>query len=496
MNNPYYNYYHDYYNYYNYYNNYISFMNGYDLGIKNYFNNINKNNSKRRRRNNNKNKCNQNTQTDDSNNNNTSNNNNNSLFSNLFKETDSKNSNDTHYLEDSDDEIDVVITLDDLRINDTQTSYNNIEIITLDKIINKNEISSIDELIEIGNYYEKNVKNIIYEKDYNPFTHDTFDENLILTSILNNLGIPIDKNKIIDNLYFTKGKYYTINLEKVYNIRGPLIKLKKMIGLDNIKNDIIDMILYYLMDFERENNNMLHMTLEGSPGCGKTKLAKIISKILTGLGILSSNKIVYARRTDMIAQYLGQTGHKTQNVIDSASGGVLFIDEAYSLGNAERDIYAKECMDVLNQNLSDNKKKFICIIAGYSDDLEKYFFSSNQGLVRRFPFRYKIKEYTYKELMDIFIKKIYKLNWKISNDILNLEEFFKNNTKHFVYYGGDIDILIQDIKYTHSRRIVCSHPKEFKIINKNDLDSAMKKFIDRRKNNNDCNDTGWNNMYL
>lgn len=486
MNNFYPYYYDDYYNYWNYWNNYnsyISFMNGYDLGIKQYFNAINNNNVVYKKKNRRKRGRKNNKQNVGTNTNNT--NNVNSLFSNLF--TDIQTKKEEYNLDDSDDENDVIISFDDLRVNETKDDYKDINLVTLDKIINKNEITSLDDLIDIGNYYEKNVKDVVYDNNYNPFTYDTFDENDILKTILNNLGM----SKY--NLYFTKGKYYTINLEKVYNIRGHLIKLKKMIGLNEIKNDIIDMILYYLMEFEKENNDMMHITLEGSPGCGKTKLAKIISKILVGLGILSFNKVIYARRTDMIGQYLGQTGQKTQNVIDSASGGVLFIDEAYSLGNSEKDIYSKECLDILNQNLSDNKKKFICIIAGYSEELEQYFFSSNPGLTRRFPFRYKIKDYTSNELLNIFIKKIHRLNWKFDSDVNNLEEFFKHNYKHFKYFGGDIDILIQDIKYSHSRRIVCSHPVNFKIINKRDLDNAIKKFVDRRKNKD--NNT-WNSMYM
>jgi SpoVK/Ycf46/Vps4 family AAA+-type ATPase len=293
-------------------------------------------------------------------------------------------------------------------------------------------------------------------------------------------------------LYKIGNSYFTINLEKVFKMKGHLIKLKKMIGLDKIKSEIIDMILYYLMEFEKKNNNMLHMTLEGSPGCGKTKLAKIISKLLGAMGILDNDKVVYARRTDMIGQYLGQTGQKTQQVINSALGGVLFIDEAYSLGNSKKDIYSKECLDILNQNLSDNKKKLVCIIAGYPEELENYFFSSNPGLTRRFPFRFKINNYTHSELLDIFINKINKLEWKINKNV-NLTEFFEKNISHFKYFGGDIDTLIQDIKYSHSRRVVCAHPSDFKIINKDDINKAFEKFKNRRKTQESEN---WKGMFV
>lgn len=462
-----------------------------------------------------------------------------SMFTNFLKGGDDDSHKDNiNYLEDSDDDNDNLVSIDDIKCNDDYVNkkkkeFNNIKIISLKEIIEKNNIVSIDDLITIGNYYEKNfLTNKTPENDKNKQEDEKEDENnddediQLMESFIKSLGIPIapNTNIIINNktkkkiltpkniksitpktsvenkndcsntfeLYKIKDSYFTINLEKVYNMKGHLIKLKKMIGLDNIKNEIIDMILYYLMEFEKKNNNMLHMTLEGSPGCGKTKLAKIISKLLGAMGILDNDKVVYARRTDMIGQYLGQTGQKTQKIIDSALGGVLFIDEAYSLGNSKKDIYSKECLDILNQNLSDNKKKLICIIAGYPEELENYFFSSNPGLTRRFPFRFKINNYTHTELLNIFINKINKLKWKLDNNT-KLEEFFEKNILHFKFFGGDIDTFIQDIKYSHSRRVVCAHPSEFRIINKNDIKNAFEKFKNRRKNDNsEC----WKGMYV
>ena len=239
---------------------------------------------------------------------------------------------------------------------------------------------------------------------------------------------------------------------------------------------------------------MKHISIEGSPGCGKTKLSKIISKILISLGILENKNIVYAKRTDLIGTHLGETGKKTQKIINKALGGVLFIDEAYSLGcDEKRDIYSKECIDTITQNLSDNKSKFVCIIAGYTEELESSFFSVNQGLVRRFPFRFKIEKYTHQELRDIFIKKIYKLNWKIDTDIDSINRLFEINYKYFKYFGGDIDTFIQDIKYIHTRRIACSNIKQLKIISLDDLTKAMDNFINRRNINENKN---YEKMYI
>ncbi len=266
-----------------------------------------------------------------------------------------------------------------------------------------------------------------------------------------------------------------------------------MIGLENVKNDIIDLILYYLTN-EENNNNMMHMTLEGPPGCGKTKLARIISQLLNKLEILHSDKVVYAKSTDLIAEYVGQTGLKTQKVINSAFGGILFIDEAYALGTAtgKEYNYGSECINVLNQNLSDNKNKFICIIAGYPDELDEMFFSFNPGLKRRFPFKFIITDYTYQELMKIFIQKVYKFNLKIDSDI-DLEAFFKDNYKQFKFFGGDIETLLQNIKYSNSRRTICSINNN-KVITMEDLNNGLEKLKNSRKENKNKKSRG-NKIY-
>ena len=305
-------------------------------------------------------------------------------INNNIKKNNIKNNNNIS--DDSDDDIDDIdnnVNIDKIMYKENNHKIinkgeNNIELKT---IINKNEIDSIDDFIKINKYYQNN-----------------------------------------KSLKCSNNNNYIINLHKIEKIINPLIKLKKMVGIEKIKDEIINFVLYYLIyQNKNEPSHMKHISIEGPPGCGKTKLAKIISKILIGLGILENNNIFYAKRTDLIGTHLGETGKKTQNIIDKALGGVLFIDEAYSLGNEDgKDIYSKECIDILTQNLSDNKSKFICIIAGYTEQLERNFFSVNPGLVRRFPFRFKIEKYTYQELLDIFIRNIYKLKWKIDIDIDNI----------------------------------------------------------------------------
>jgi SpoVK/Ycf46/Vps4 family AAA+-type ATPase len=133
-------------------------------------------------------------------------------------------------------------------------------------------------------------------------------------------------------------------------------------------------------------------------------------------------------------------------------GGVIFLDEAYSLGNAEgRDSFAKEAIDMINQYLSERKKDFMFIIAGYSDDLEKCFFAFNKGLKRRFAHKFTIESYTPEELSLIFLNKIKDHNYILDKSI-DLTKFFKTNKERFRSYGGDVEKFVNYIKYEQSLR--------------------------------------------
>ena len=289
----------------------------------------------------------------------------------------------------------------------------------------------------------------------------------------------------VNGLYEYDGKYYGINIETLSKLSKPLEKLNKMIGLDKIKTQILEMILYYIQEFEKGTSNMLHTIIEGPPGVGKTELGKIFAEIYSSLGIIPSAKFKLVKRTDLIGEYVGHTAHKTQNAIDEAEGGVLFIDEAYSLGGSSEksDSFSKECLDVLNQNLSENKKKLIVIIAGYKDQLESSFFSYNPGLKRRFPFRYSIEGYSPEELKDIYLKKLKDIKWKLDKSITDklIIDFFTKNKDEFKCFGGDIENLLLNSKFVHSKRVFNAHPHNRKTLNKDDFETAFERFKSNKK---------------
>lgn len=208
---------------------------------------------------------------------------------------------------------------------------------------------------------------------------------------------------------------YNINMKKLSKMVDALEEFQGLIGMKKIKKEIFGKIVFYLQELE-SNKDMLHMAIQGGPGVGKTCIIEILAKVYKALGILSKGHIVKAKRDDLIAGYLGQTANKTKKLIEKAKGGILVIDEAYALGNEElRDSYSKEAIDTLTPYLSEQSNDFICIIAGYEDQLDKCLFAYNEGLERRFT-RYTIDKYSDAELRKIFIKMVLDNEWNFTKD--------------------------------------------------------------------------------
>jgi len=282
-------------------------------------------------------------------------------------------------------------------------------------------------------------------------------------------------------------RYQNINSLLLWKILEDLEDLDKLIGLEDLKTSILNQILYYLQNLHLRNygNEYLHTMIYGSPGSGKTTVAKIIANIYRNLGILSPDgPFRIAHRDDFIAGYLGQTAIKTQKLLKSCIGGVLFIDEIYSLAPKEndKDSFSKEAIDTLNAFLSEYKDVFCCIGAGYEDEVNNCFFNMNKGLERRFQWTHKIERYSVDDLVRIFLKMIREIFWDCTIPQTKLQEILHDNYELFTNQAGDMEILLTKCKIRHSRNLLSDPNKKVKFnIDLNDLNDGILEFKKHKK---------------
>lgn len=280
-----------------------------------------------------------------------------------------------------------------------------------------------------------------------------------------------------------KRKRHNLNLRKLNKLVEPLTELKNMIGMKEVKKIIFDQIIYYLQNLDDKNVDMLHTVIVGPPGVGKTQLTYIIAKIYNKLGFLKTDKVICAKRDDLIGEYIGQTAPKTRKILESALGGVLLLDEVYALSpNSERD-FAREAIDMINVYLSEHSHDLVCVIAGYKKPTYENFLGHNEGLARRFTHHFEIKGYDAEELTLIFKKYLEEQKWKLSSTIEEIKVIIEKNLKLFPNFGGDMTTLFSCCKKTHSKRLLLiASETELnntkKQIHSDDIEKGIKLFID------------------
>ena len=279
---------------------------------------------------------------------------------------------------------------------------------------------------------------------------------------------------LIKDVEYDSTKSYNIDLQSLHKIKTELTQLNEMIGLESLKTDIVKQLLYFIQGFadDSTHGDYKHTVLTGPPGTGKTELAKLIGNIYSKMGILKNNVFKKVTRSDLIAGYLGQTAIKTRKIIDECMGGVLFIDEAYSL--QVDDMFAKECVDTLCEALSDNKKNFMVIIAGYETDLNETFFKINKGLNSRFLWRFQIDAYSIKELYKIYCYIVTSRSWFIHKDVT--EHFFQTKKDKLKDNGRGMEQLFLFSKIAHAQRIYGKEEEERKKITLDDLTVGLRMF--------------------
>lgn len=200
-----------------------------------------------------------------------------------------------------------------------------------------------------------------------------------------------------------------------------LKELEGLIGLNAVKQEVKTLTNYIKIQKEREKTGLkipkvsYHCVFTGSPGTGKTTIARIVARIYRNLGILLKGHLVETDRSGLVAEYLGQTAVKVNKAVDSALDGVLFIDEAYALIGEDKDDFGKEAVATLIKRIEDDRERLAAILAGYTEEMKK-FINVNPGLRSRFNRYIEFADYSPGELIAIFDLQCNKLDYKLTDN--------------------------------------------------------------------------------
>ncbi|NHM25610.1 stage V sporulation protein K [Desulfofundulus sp. TPOSR] len=197
------------------------------------------------------------------------------------------------------------------------------------------------------------------------------------------------------------------------NVREIMKELDSLVGLAGVKKLVGEIHAFVEIQRRRQREKLatepqvLHMVFKGNPGTGKTTVARIIGRLFKEVGVLPKGHLVEVERADLVGEYIGHTAQKTRDQIKKALGGILFIDEAYSLARGGEKDFGREAIDALVKGMEDHKDNLILILAGYRQEME-WFMESNPGLRSRFPIHITFPDYTTTELLaiaDLMLKK-------------------------------------------------------------------------------------------
>lgn len=266
-------------------------------------------------------------------------------------------------------------------------SYNALKKANITSIKKLLEMSDM-ELLNIRNLGRKNVAEIrtqLIEKNYISSCEDEFFENMD----------PVEFHPIPEDIF-----------DDIVDKRNYMGELQALVGIKAAKDQVKKILAFAKMRKVMEENGeqldpiTLNMEFVGNPGTAKTTVARIVAGVLKEIGIITTGEFIEVGRADLVAQYVGQTAPIVQNVFKSAKGGVLFIDEAYSLLEEERGRFGDEAINVIVQEMENNRKDTVVIFAGYPKEM-KEFFLRNPGLRSRVPFTVKFDDYSTDELVNI-----------------------------------------------------------------------------------------------
>lgn len=337
------------------------------------------------------------------------------------------------------------------------TKNNKIDYIT--KYMRKNNIK-IDR--------KSSFKEKLAEENYSKIKDELL--NIVLECKIKNVSTITDKvvKEELNRKYFCKTK------EK----KNGMKELNSLIGIEAVKKQIEQIVSFLKVNKERKTLPMLHMCFMGNPGTGKTTVARIIGKIFAEMEILSKDKIfVEAASQDLIGEYVGHTAPKTKAMTDKAKGGVLFIDEAYSLcPEHNRTSFSEECIATLLKEMEDKRDSLCVILAGYTNEMERLL-KVNPGFESRIQFKLEFPDYTVEELYEIFKQMSKGENYKLGNNIKSMimEYFEKEKKKENFANARCARSLFEKIKFEQAYRVAANEEADINLIKACDVENVIRK---------------------
>ena len=312
---------------------------------------------------------------------------------------------------------------------------------------------------KLFNFYKQGLTGTVYDKVCSDLdgSKKKFSDWLDVNRSLS----PFENKELADYLSaYSNGKNDVEFPPDIYRKQTLEESLSEIIGLEDIKEKIKRFEQYITFSNKANAKGIkvpstnMHMLFTGNPGCGKTTIARIMARLLYDIGVLKENKLIEVDRKDLIAEYIGQTAPKTNEIINKAMGGILFIDEAYSLTpkDSTRD-FGQEAIATLVKAMEDRKGEFVVIFAGYKKEMRD-FVASNSGIASRIGYTFDFEDYNDDELLDIVKLKISKTKLTLTDSAIeplsSLISFFSNveNSGN----GRLADRIVQETLVKHASR--------------------------------------------
>lgn len=237
-------------------------------------------------------------------------------------------------------------------------------------------------------------------------------------------------------------------------------ELDDLVGLKDVKGMIHEIRAYIEVQQRRQqlglmgSSQTLHMIFSGAPGTGKTTVARIIGRLFQALDVLPKGQMLEVERADLVGEYIGHTAQKTRDVIKKALGGVMFVDEAYSLARGGEKDFGKEAIDTLVKAMEDHRDEFLLILAGYPDEMA-WFLATNPGLLSRFPIKMHFPDYGPAELMAIARSMILERQYQLTSEAdRQLAEFLTRSQGHWHTNAGNARLVRNIIEQGIRRQAV------------------------------------------